>query len=512
VSRPAVGCDSGAFQATVPLLPPTLPSGMVDTGYTQPLSLTGGVAPRTYTSSLVPPAPGVSLDPSTGLLAGLPTTAGTYPFTVTARDSEYAQGSQPYMLTIQQARPTLTLRAAPSIPTQGSPLSITVSLTPTVPSAPSGTLTVTATDSLGQQQVVTGTVGLDGQTILHPPSSPGRVQYTLAASYGGDGNFLPASIGPTPVLVRVTTLPLRPATLLPGTVDSAYTQALSLTAGQVPITYTSSPAPPAPGLTLGRHTGLLAGIPTTAGSYAVTVTAQDSGGDVGSQPYTLTIQQAPTSLALAGPSAVNLGQSIPVTATLTAPTTPTAATGTVVFTLTTNLGSTSVLSGTLSSTRAGVTFPVQAGASSYSVTAAYLGDANFLPSRASLGSSGTGITQLGCAVSGSMLDRGVGSLSVSDLAVPSRGPGVVTGVVGGILTVNQPVLAACVTGTSPLTATIRGVAGGSSRLFPPGTSLTVHLSLSGAQGSATISGSNGQTVVLTGMTGTTRFGLTISAA
>jgi hypothetical protein len=215
-------------------------------------------------------------------------------------------------------------------------------------------------------------------------------------------------------------------------VDSSYAQPFSLTGGTPPLTYAGSLTPPAPGPTLDTSTGLLSGTPSTAGTSPFTLTAQDGAGDVGSQPYTLTIQQAPTSLDLTGPRAVTLGQSRPFTATLSASTLPTAATGTVVFTLTTNRGSTSGLTGTLSSNQASVTFPAQAGASSYSVSAAYSGDANFLPSSASLGSNGT--------------------------------------------------------------------------------SVRIQLSLSPSQGRATITSSNGQTVVLTGLAGTTRFGLAIRAA
>jgi uncharacterized protein (TIGR03437 family) len=84
-----------------------LPSGTVDVPYTLALSATGGVPPYnnwTLTSGSLPP--GMSLSSPGGLIAGLvtgvPTSAGTFPFTVQVSDSTNATASTALSLTIVQ--------------------------------------------------------------------------------------------------------------------------------------------------------------------------------------------------------------------------------------------------------------------------------------------------------------------------------------------------------------------------------------------------------------------------
>ena len=87
---------------TITVLPATLPNGIVGSPYTATLSAIGGTAPYTFaiTSGLLP-APLVLSD--AGLLAGVPSMAGTYSFTVTATDANSNTGSQSYTLTIGAA-------------------------------------------------------------------------------------------------------------------------------------------------------------------------------------------------------------------------------------------------------------------------------------------------------------------------------------------------------------------------------------------------------------------------
>jgi hypothetical protein len=103
-----VGGCSGATGAC-PVLdigPPILPNGTVGLAYSQQLTGTGGTAPYTFSVSSGPLPAGLTLTP-TGVLAGTPTTAGTFTFTLRVIDSAGCPGTRPYTVTITTAVPTL---------------------------------------------------------------------------------------------------------------------------------------------------------------------------------------------------------------------------------------------------------------------------------------------------------------------------------------------------------------------------------------------------------------------
>ncbi|MGC4891798.1 putative Ig domain-containing protein [Micromonospora sp. DT227] len=90
----------------------TPPPGAVGVAYSVGLDATRGVPPFVWSITGGSLPPGISLDPNTGALSGLPTTAGQYPFVVRVVDAAAQQGSRLVTIEIRQA-PSLQNAAPP---------------------------------------------------------------------------------------------------------------------------------------------------------------------------------------------------------------------------------------------------------------------------------------------------------------------------------------------------------------------------------------------------------------
>jgi large repetitive protein len=100
-SRPyTIGIAGAPGCPVITVHPATLPPGVIGTPYSQTVSATGGTAPYTFTVSSGALPPGLTLNATTGVISGTPTTAGQFSFTITATDANSCPGSQPYSIVI----------------------------------------------------------------------------------------------------------------------------------------------------------------------------------------------------------------------------------------------------------------------------------------------------------------------------------------------------------------------------------------------------------------------------
>ena len=130
---------------TITVSPSTLATGTVGVAYSQTIMASSGLAPLSFsiTSGTLPP--GLSLAGS-GALAGTPTAAGTFAFTVTATDAASCTGSQLYSLTINPATDlAISKSASPDPVLVGSNLTYTIVVTNL---GPFMATSVTLTDAL----------------------------------------------------------------------------------------------------------------------------------------------------------------------------------------------------------------------------------------------------------------------------------------------------------------------------------------------------------------------------
>ena len=84
-----------------------LPQGTVGVAYSQTLAAVGGSSPYNWSIAGSLPA-GLTLNTSTGVIAGTPAAAGAFTFTVQVKDSAQRAASQPFTLTIARALSIVT--------------------------------------------------------------------------------------------------------------------------------------------------------------------------------------------------------------------------------------------------------------------------------------------------------------------------------------------------------------------------------------------------------------------
>jgi hypothetical protein len=169
---------------TVWSMPQSLPAGLMNTPYSATLSANGGVSPFAWSIAAGGLPAGLSLNGSTGVIAGTPTASGATAFTVQVRDSNGSVDSVALSLNIVNPLPviaTLTPSSGPAGsmvtllgsqfgPGSGGTLYVSGAATASVqwsgnvimfqipPATPAGSVAVVVTTALGSSNTVTFTV------------------------------------------------------------------------------------------------------------------------------------------------------------------------------------------------------------------------------------------------------------------------------------------------------------------------------------------------------------------
>ncbi|WP_158240596.1 Ig-like domain-containing protein [Telmatospirillum siberiense] len=180
---------------SITLSPTSLAAGTVATAYSQTFTATGGTAPYSFSLSAGALPSGLALS-TAGVLAGTPTAAGTYSFTVRAQDSSTGSGpfavTQSYSLTIGQAAPVATADTATTAANQAVSIAVTAN--------DANPITSVALAS-GPTH---GTAAVNGLTVLYTPATNffGTDSFTYKASGpGGTSAAATVTVTVTPLAV-----------------------------------------------------------------------------------------------------------------------------------------------------------------------------------------------------------------------------------------------------------------------------------------------------------------------
>jgi hypothetical protein len=261
----------------------SLPNGTVGTSYSQSVSASGGSTPYTWSIISGGPPAGITLNTSTGVLSGTPTTAGTSNFTVKVTDSQPTpdEDTQALSITINAEDLVITTTSLPD-GIVGTAYSETVVATGGVEdyswsidsgSLPSG---LSLNSSTG---VISGTP----DTI---ETANFTVKVTDSQTPTADTDTQALTIVVEPELLAITT------TSLPdGQVSSAYSETVSATGGVTSYTWSIDSGSLPAGLSLNSSTGVISGTPTTSAlsEFTVKVTDSDTPASTDVQDLSITI-------------------------------------------------------------------------------------------------------------------------------------------------------------------------------------------------------------------------------
>jgi hypothetical protein len=255
-----------------PVVVPTIPAATINTPYSQPLQVTGGTAPFTWTITKGTLPTGLTLDSTTGIISGTATTLTTKTFTVQVTDSFSLSATSSITLAVKNPL-KLSTTALPGGKV-GAPYSKTLvatgGVTPYTWSITAGALP----DGLSLDAatgIISGTPTTFGTSNVTIQVNDSNSQ-TVSKSYTVNVNLLHITTGATPN----------------GTASASYSKQLAATGGITPYTWSIIAGSLPSGLSLSAA-GLISGTPPTAGTYTFTTQVIDTDGITATKDFTITI-------------------------------------------------------------------------------------------------------------------------------------------------------------------------------------------------------------------------------
>ena len=284
---------SGTITGTAPSITTTTLTALVQgLAFSQQLVFSGS-SPITFAVTAGTLPAGLTVNSSSGLISGTPSTSGSYNFTVTATNA-FGTDAKQFTGTIASGSPVITTTTLAAV-YRNVATSQTVFFTGAYP----GTYTVQS-GSLPTGLSLNSSTGVISGTPTTIQTSTFTIRVTN--SYGfADQAFTVGVLDSQPAIVQTSLNDLRTGV--------AFTQTLTAT-GLTPITYSVLSGSLPAGLSLNSSTGVISGTPTTVAAYSFTARAANSVGN-GDRSFTGNVLAPVTPVAFnavaAGLSSSSLG-------------------------------------------------------------------------------------------------------------------------------------------------------------------------------------------------------------
>jgi photosystem II stability/assembly factor-like uncharacterized protein len=194
---------SGQMPLSVTTSPPA--PGTYGAQYSTTLAGSGGVGPYAWAIESGTLPPGLNLDPTTGVISGMPTATGDFGFVVQVEDSKGATATANLAVFMARAATTTAASTTPSSAAVGAPVTYAATVT-----GAGGTPTGTVTFTVGSTHLCTATLNA-GSAACSASNAPAGFP-SVTADYTGDVDFTPSS-APTTLAV-VAPAPPPPAKAL----------------------------------------------------------------------------------------------------------------------------------------------------------------------------------------------------------------------------------------------------------------------------------------------------------